>query len=57
MAKANITFGSGTKIKSCTCSNIQQDKIHGVGNRVFNKTAKKSGDSVQYRCTVCGALK
>lgn len=41
-------------IMSCSCENAQQDALHGVKRRVFNKTAK---DPVQYRCTVCSALK
>jgi hypothetical protein len=57
MAKTIITSGPGTKIKTCSCPNVQQDQINGAGNRVFNKTAKKSGDTVQYRCTSCGNLK
>ena len=35
-------------ILKCSCKNEHQDKLHGKGRRVHNKTAKGS-----YRCTVC----
>lgn len=38
-----------TKIINCNCVNPQQDKIHGSGKRVANKTAKD-----YWRCTSCG---
>jgi hypothetical protein len=37
-------------ILTCNCNNEHQDKLHGVGRRVFNKTAKQGG---VWRCTVC----
>ena len=40
-----------TKVMACNCVNQHQDKIHGVGKRVFNRTAKTDGKT--YRCTVC----
>jgi hypothetical protein len=42
-------------ILKCTCNSPQQDKLHGLGRRVFNATAKK--DPRQYRCTVCCSVK
>ena len=36
-------------IMKCSCKHKQQDKLHGKGNRVFNKTMKLN----TYRCTVC----
>ena len=43
-------------IKKCVCKNKGQDKLHGVGMRVMNKTHKdKAGTS--HRCTVCGVEK
>jgi predicted SprT family Zn-dependent metalloprotease len=36
-------------IYPCICKSTQQDKLHGKGRRVWNKT--KPTD--QYRCTVC----
>ena len=44
-----------TKIIKCTCKNNKQDKLHGEGNRVYNKTAKPKGTGYFFRCTVCGA--
>ncbi len=38
-----------TKVMQHNCVNTQQDKIHGVGQRVFNMTAKEG----TWRCTVC----
>jgi hypothetical protein len=37
-------------ILKCDCNNLLQDKIHGKGKRVCNKTAKST---TTYRCTVC----
>lgn len=42
-------------IKSCTCKHKYQDKKHGKGKRVFNKTGDKNPDT--YRCSVCGKVK
>ncbi len=37
-----------------TCSHKGQDKLHGKGMRVFNKTEKSKRNDVDvYRCTVC----
>lgn len=41
------------KTLKCTCQHEWQDKTYGKGMRVCNPTAKKSGDKVIYRCTVC----
>lgn len=38
-----------TQIRKCSCSNVMQDKLHGAGRRVMNKTAQ----SGVWRCTVC----
>ena len=40
-------------IKSCTCANAGQDKLHGKGMRVFNPFKMKDGKTLGYRCTVC----
>ena len=42
------------EIKSCTCFNDGQDKLHGRGMRVFNPYKAKDGKTINYRCTVCG---
>lgn len=44
-------------ISSCDCKNEQQDRLHGKGQRVFNKLAKSSADAQYGRCTVCGKEK
>lgn len=41
-----------TKIMECKCQNEQQDKIHGKGKRVFNRTEKQPTGKV-WRCTSC----
>lgn len=49
---------SGTKVLPCDCINPQQDKIHGTGMRVYNKTAKEDSNKRPiYRYTVCGKTK
>jgi len=41
-------------IKKCTCKHDGQDKLHGKGMRVHNKTKIGKGSTeVKYRCTVC----
>lgn len=45
-----------TKIMPCKCPNTGQDKIHGIGNRVFNYSQHPSRKD-QWRCTVCGTTK
>ena len=41
----------------CKCDHPQQDKLHGVGVRVHNKTDKKHGNGqYDYRCTVCDTI-
>lgn len=40
---------------SCGCANEQQDKIHGIGQRVHNQTAKESPK--EFRCTSCSSIK
>jgi hypothetical protein len=43
-------------VLKCKCKHDQQDKLHGQGMRVFNKTLKGSKMSKDnYRCTVCGS--
>lgn len=44
-----------TKVK-CQCQHEQQDKMHGQGVRVANRTAKGDKDSSEARCTVCGKI-
>jgi hypothetical protein len=39
-------------IAACACKHPQQDALHGVGKRVFNRMLKGS-----YRCTVCLAMR
>jgi hypothetical protein len=50
------------EIKLChpckdTIAAKQQDAMYGKGLRVHNQTATKQGQSPQYRCTVCGAVR
>ncbi len=40
-------------IQKCSCTNLQQDRLHGEGHRVKNLTAKGT-DKNNFRCTVCG---
>ena len=42
-------------ILRCTCENKGQDKLHGIGNRVFNRCKPKE-DVPHYKCSVCGAI-
>lgn len=44
-------------ISNCDCKNEQQDRLHGKGQRVFNKLAKSSADAQYGRCTVCNKEK
>jgi hypothetical protein len=46
----------GTAIVLCKCVNEQQDKLHGVGKRVANATAKQDSTYVEVRCTSCKAV-
>lgn len=49
--KAPSTIKNGTVVKRCgspRCKNDYQDQQYGVGNRVFNRSAKYDS------CTVCG---
>ena len=43
---------NGTIILRCNCDSKVQDKLYGLGMRVFNLKAKK--DSGKAHCTVCG---
>jgi len=52
--KQSVSHSKNMKIMKCSCSHESQDEIHGNGMRAFNATAKKSGEKIQYRCTVCG---
>ena len=45
-----------TKILKHNCKNVEQDKLHGEGNRVFNVFNVINGKT-SARCTVCGAEK
>ena len=45
---------SNTIIRKCTCDHAGQDRLHGAGKRVMNKTTKKIEERPVYRCTVCG---
>lgn len=38
-------------VMNCSCDHQSQDKIHGKGKRVFNKTMGG------FRCTVCASEK
>jgi len=42
-------------IINCTCKHEFQDKEHGKGRRVANKTSG-SKDSTKAKCTVCGKV-
>lgn len=46
-----------TKIISCKCEHLYQDKRYGVGNRVHNKGKAKMASKELYRCTVCNSVK
>lgn len=39
-------------VAQCNCYHIEQDKLHGKGNRVKNITTKSKTEKI-YRCTVC----
>lgn len=41
-------------IAKCKCNHAGQDKLHGEGRRVFNKTEIKVSDKDVYRCSCCG---
>ena len=40
----------------CSCTHPMQDKMHGVGVRVANATAKQDPLFVEVRCTVCNSV-
>lgn len=44
-------------IINCNCKHESQDKLHGKGRRVFNKTRKTAGTTPIYRCSVCSKEK
>lgn len=44
------------KVTKCSCKHKAQDELHGIGNRVCNKTTKSSGGVTEHRCTVCGVI-
>ena len=46
----------GTAIVSCKCVHEQQDKLHGIGRRVANATAKQDSTFVEVRCTSCKTI-
>ena len=41
------------KIKKCTCSHKEQDRMYGKGNRVFTIAEGKGSHKGRIRCTVC----
>lgn len=43
----------GTAKVKCKCVHEGQDRLHGVGTRVANTTAKQDKDYAEVRCTVC----
>ena len=45
-----------TKVMKCSCTNVQQDQIHGEKNRVFNSCKEGKGEK-KFRCTSCKAEK
>lgn len=47
--KEGVTMTS--KTVRCTCKSVDQDALHGAGNRLANEM--RNG---QLRCTVCGAV-
>lgn len=40
-----------TFVAKCDCKNEDQNKLYGIGLRLFNVTDTKNGKG---RCTVCG---
>lgn len=44
---------NGTTKVQCGCPHEGQDKLHGVGVRVANSTAKGDKDNTEVRCTIC----
>ena len=45
---------SNTMVRKCTCASSQQDKLHGKGNRVHNRTKQANQESERrWRCTSC----
>lgn len=48
------TKTENTIVLPCTCDHVAQDKLHGKGRRVHNRT-KQSKPTVEqrWRCTVC----
>jgi hypothetical protein len=48
-----------TKVVSCSCSSVQQDKLYGKGRRVANsvlKPAPRDKSHIVVRCTVCAKI-
>lgn len=39
-------------ILKCSCQHAAQDKLHGPGRRVHNKSKDGSG-GIKWRCTIC----
>lgn len=43
-----------TLVLPCTCEHAEQDKLHGKGRRVHNRTKQnKPAIEQRWRCTVC----
>ena len=45
-------MSNSTLLIRCTCKSDGQDKLHGDGVRVHNKSNKSAHNT--YKCTVCG---
>jgi len=41
-------------ILKCSCESIQQDRLHGKGNRVHNQSKNVPP---KYKCTVCNSIR
>lgn len=47
-----------TVVLPCHCTHAYQDRVHGIGMRVFNlRPAPKPELPNPARCTVCGAVR
>jgi len=45
---------NGCAVINCTCSNLEQDKLHGVNRRVANYKGGSDSTNKKCICTVCG---
>ena len=49
-----ITKSENTTVLPCKCTHPSQDKLHGKGMRVHNRTKQsKQAAEQRWRCTVC----